>query len=359
MGALRLRSLPPEGADREPRRYRQVVDDVRAFLDASEAFFRAFAAVAWGALALAVLFHLLRLLLRVRGWQNIIRAAYPGTQVRYRSVFGAYMAGVGVNAIVPARGGDVVKLYLAKHRVEASTYPTLTSSLVVETLFDFVVATGLFLAAVQMGLLPGIPDLPRLPAFDWTFVVEHPRAAAFLGSVILGGLILLIAWATRHVKNFREKVTLGFAILRDWHVYVRQVVSWQAASWVARIASTFFFLRAFHVDATAETTLAVLVVGSLSTILPFTPGGAGTQQAILVFALAGAASSSTILAFSFGQQLVVTIVNVAIGFASILLMLGTLRWRGHVRGAEAEIRAKPPTGEPTSDAPSRAGRERV
>ncbi|MGH3023717.1 MAG: lysylphosphatidylglycerol synthase transmembrane domain-containing protein [Gaiellaceae bacterium] len=331
------------------------MDDVRGFLDASEAFFEALAAVAWGALALAVLFHLLRLVLRVRGWQNIIRAAYPGTRVPYRSVFGAYMAGVGVNAIVPARGGDVVKLYLAKHRIDGSTYPTLTSSLVVETLFDFVFAAILFLWAVQMGLLPGLPDLPRIPAFDWTFVVEHPRIAAFLGCVLLGGLILLIGWASRHVTAFRQKVTQGFAILRDRRVYFREVVSWQAASWVARIASTFFFLRAFHVDATVETTLAVLVVGGLSTMLPFTPGGAGTQQAILVFALAGAAASSTILAFSFGQQLVVTVVNVTLGFAAILLMLGTLRWRGHVRGAEAEIRSSRPDAEAEEPAPEPAG----
>lgn len=331
------------------------MDDVRGFLDASEAFFEALAAVAWGALALAVLFHLLRLALRVRGWQNIIRAAYPAARVPYRSVFGAYMAGVGVNAIVPARGGDVVKLYLAKHRVEGSTYPTLTSSLVVETLFDFVVATILFLWAVQMGLLPGLPDLPRIPAFDWTFVVEHPRIAAFLGCVLLGGLILLIGWASRHVTAFRQKVAQGFAILRDRRVYLREVVSWQAASWVARIASTFFFLRAFHVDATVETTLAVLVVGGLSTVLPFTPGGAGTQQAILVFALAGAASSSTILAFSFGQQLVVTIVNVALGFGAILLMLGTLRWRGHVRDAETEIRRSRPGAQPEEPSPEPTG----
>lgn len=323
------------------------MDDVRSFLDASEAFFRAVAAVAWGALALAILLHLLRLALRVRAWQNIIRAAYPGTKVPYRSVFGSYMAGVGVNAIVPARGGDVVKLYLAKHRVEGSTYPTLTSSLVVETLFDFVVASALFLWAIQMGLLPGLPDLPRLPAFDWAFVVEHPRIAVFIWCILLGGLIVLIAWASRHVTAFRQKLALGFAILHDWRVYAREVVSWQAGSWVARIVSVFFFLRAFHVDATFKTTVAVLVVGGLSTMLPFTPGGAGTQQAILVFALAGAASSSTILAFSFGQQLVVTIVNVALGFGAILLMLGTLRWRRHVRGDEAEIRGSQPEGEPS------------
>jgi uncharacterized membrane protein YbhN (UPF0104 family) len=205
-----------------------------------------------------------------------------------------------------------------------------------------------------MGLLPGLPDLPRLPAFDWRFVVEHPRVAAFVGCILLGGVILLVAWATRHVTAFKTKVAQGFAILRDRRVYLRQVVSWQAASWLARIGSTFFFLRAFHVDATVETTLAVLVVGSLSTMLPFTPGGAGTQQAILVFALAGAASSSTILAFSFGQQLVVTTVNVAIGFGAILLMLGTLRWRRHVGGAEAEIRGSQPEGEPRGPAGARS-----
>ena len=314
------------------------MDDVRAFLDASEAFFSAFAAVAWGALFLAVAFHLLRMVLRVRAWQNILQAAYPETKVRYWSTFGAYMAGVGVNAIVPARGGDVVKLYIARHRIDGSSYPTLASSLVVETLFDFVVATVLFLIAVQMGLLPGLPDLPRLPAFDWTFVVENPRIAVFIWCLLLGGVIVLIGWASRHVTAFKQKLALGFAILSDWRVYVREVVSWQAASWLARIASTFFFLRAFHVDATAETTLAVLVVAGLSTLLPFTPGGAGTQQAILVFALSGAASRSTILAFSFGQQLVITIVNVAIGFGAILLMLGTLRWRGHVRRDEEEMK---------------------
>jgi glycosyltransferase 2 family protein len=340
------------------------VDDVRAFLDASEAFFRAFAAVAWGSLLLAVGFHVLRLMMRVRAWQNILQAAYPETKVRYWSTFGAYMAGVGVNAIVPARGGDVVKLYIAKHRIEGATYPTLASSLVVETLLDFVVASILFVVAIQMGLLPGLPDLPRLPAFDWAFVVEHPRLALLIWCFMLAGLILLVSWASRHVTAFREKLALGFAILHDWHQYVREVVSWQAGSWVARVFSTFFFLRAFHVDATAKTTIAVLVVGGLSTVLPFTPCGAGTQQAILVFALSGAAAKSTILAFSFGQQLVVTIVNVAIGFGAILLMLGTLRWRRHVQGDEDEIRGRGPPGAdgpepPPAPEPIAADRERI
>ena len=55
-----------------------------------------------------------------------------------RTIAGAYLAGVGVNAIMPARGGDVLKLYLVQDRVEGTTYPTLGATLIVETLFDMV-----------------------------------------------------------------------------------------------------------------------------------------------------------------------------------------------------------------------------
>jgi uncharacterized membrane protein YbhN (UPF0104 family) len=323
------------------------VDDVRAFVDAAEAFFGHLAAVSGGALALALLLNLLRLAFRVRAWQNIIRAAYPGQPVAYWSVFGAYMAGVGVNAISPARAGDVVKVYLAKQRVPASSYPTLGSTLVVETLFDFVVALALFLAALQLGLLPGVPDLPGLPAFDWSFVAAHPRLAALLFCVLLAGAILLISWASHHVVAFREKVRRGFVALEDRRAFVTKVVSWQAASWLARVGSVYWFLEAFHIPATAESVLAVLVVQGLATMLPFTPGGAGAQQAVLVFALAGTASRSAVLSFSVGMQLATVAVNVAIGFVALALMLGTVRWRDHLRrdgglptGAPAAARSR-------------------
>ena len=333
-----------------------LVDDVRAFLDATEAFFSALASVSWGALLLGVLCHIARLALRVRGWQNILRASYPRERIPYGGVFGAYMAGVGVNAIAPARAGDVVKLYLAKRRVRHSTYPTLASTLVVETLFDFVVATALFFYAIKLGILPGIPDLPALPAFDWSFVAEHPRLAALLGSLLLAAILIFTAWASRRVTAFRAKVSLGFDILRHRDVFLKQVVSWQAASWVARALSVYFFLRAFHVDATVETTAAVLVVQGLSTMLPFTPGGLGTQQAVLLFALSGAAARSTILAFSVGMQLVTIVVNVAIGFGAIAVMMRTLRWRGRVFAPEeglASGAATPPTA-PSEPAGSRS-----
>jgi uncharacterized membrane protein YbhN (UPF0104 family) len=313
------------------------VDDVRWFIDAAQAFFSALASVAWIPLILGVLFHVVRLSLRVRAWQNILRASHPGSEVPYSTAFGAYVAGVGINSLAPARGGDVVKVYLAKQRIANSSYPTLGSTLLVETLFDFVVATGLFIYAISLGILPGVPDLPNIPAFDWSFVVEHPRLAVFIGCVLVGAAIVLVAWASRHVTAFREKVARGFLILGDRRAFLTQVVSWQAGSWIARALCVFFFLEAFHIDAGVETVVAVLVVQGLSTLLPFTPGGVGTQQAVLVFVLRGTATASAVLAFSVGMQLVTVAVNVALGFAALAVMLRTLRVRRHIFEARKDL----------------------
>jgi uncharacterized membrane protein YbhN (UPF0104 family) len=323
------------------------VDDVRAFIDATEAFFGALASVAWVPLILGILFHVVRLSLRVRAWQNILRASYPSSSVPYSTAFGAYVAGVGINSIAPARAGDVVKVYLAKHRIEGSSYPTLGSTLVVETIFDFVVATGLFLYAISLGILPGLPDLPKMPAFDWSFVVEHPRLAVFLGCVILGGAIVFIAWASRHVTAFREKVARGFLILGDRRAFLTQVVAWQAGSWLARAICVYCFLRAFHIDAGVDTVVAVLVVQGLSTLLPFTPGGVGTQQAVLVFALRGTAAASAVLAFSVGMQLVTVVVNVALGFGALAVMLRTLSVRRHIFEARKDVATAESTSPPS------------
>ena len=107
------------------------------FFHAVGVFFHHLAAVQWRFLGLAIACHVAKLVLRAAAWCTIVRAAYPGQRLRYRTALGAYVAGVGVNSIVPARGGDLVKMYLVKHRLPGATYATLTPTLLVETLFDF------------------------------------------------------------------------------------------------------------------------------------------------------------------------------------------------------------------------------
>ena len=97
-------------------------------------------------------------------------------------------------------------------------------------------------------------------------------------------------------------------------------------------------------NATIENALLVLVVGSISTLLPFTPGGAGAQQALLVIVLSGEATRSSILAYSVGAQVATTVVNVIIGFVALFLLFGGLRWRHMAHRADPTAEPEPRPG---------------
>jgi len=309
-------------------------------LDATRAFFDGLASVKWGPLALGILCHLLKVLARTRAWRNIVQAAYPKTNVRWRSVYGAYVAGVGVNAIVPARGGDILKLYLVKHRVEGSAYPTLAATLIVDTLFDTVLASALVAWALVFGFLPGLDVIPSLPAIDWLYLFQHPRLALAVVVGLLLVVVLGLTWGSRTVKDFWRRVEQGLTILRRPREYLRRVALWDAVDWSLRLASVYFFLRAFGLPGGAENVALVQTTMSLATALPFTPGGVGTEQALLLYVFEGDAPTSALLSFSIGVKIVLTVVNVVVGFLAILVMLGTFDWRRHTaRDADAIERA--------------------
>ena len=298
-------------------------------------FFNHLAAVEWKWLAIGILCHLCKLVAVSRAWQNIIRAAYPDRPVRWRQMFGSYVAGTGVNALIPARGGDVVRLFLAKRRIEGSTYTTLVSTSLLQTLFDMLVATCFIVWAVTQHVLPGLDALrsPSLPALDYSWAFRHPVAGLILFGLLLLFGTALVAWIAERVDEFRVKVAQGFAAFRDRSYYLRRVVFWQLVDWTLRLVTVFFFLRAFGIPATLRNALLVQVSQSLATIFPVSPAGIGTEQALLLYIFRNVTSKSMALSFSVGMRVTLIIVNAVVGFTAILLMTGTLRIR---RAAEAD-----------------------
>jgi uncharacterized membrane protein YbhN (UPF0104 family) len=313
---------------------RQVYEDVGEFFHAVKVFFDELAGVGWGALAIALSLHLGKVLLRTVAWRNILRASFSGVRIRWAPVCGAYVAGVGINSIVPGRAGDLVKLYLVRHRFPETTYTTLATTLVTETLLDFVLATAFFLWALSQGVVPSI----HTPAFDWGWLLDHGKTTATVVALVTVAVIWL-SWKLSQNADLKQRFGQGFAVLRDRRRYMREVGSWQLASWVLRIASLYWFLKAFHVHPSIHNALLCQVVDSLSTLLPFSPGGAGTKQGFLVAILHGQAPTSRLLAFSVGQYVAVTLFNVALAAVAIYAMLRTLRLReilGRAKAAEPE-----------------------
>lgn len=310
-----------------------------AFLDAVFVFWRHLSSVRWEPLGIALGLHLLRLVLRGVAWRNILAAAYPGTRVRTVPVFGAYVAGVGVNALAPARAGDVVKVYLVHRRIDGATYPTLASSLLVETLFDFVAAGAIFVWALTAGVFPSRAVLERLPSVDWSWPVRHQTAALIIGLAVAALLVVAVASVRRRVERFREQVGRGFAILRDRSAYLTRVAFLQALSWVARLATIYLFLRAFRLTPSVHNALVVQTVDSVSTLMPITPGGAGTKQGLTAYALRDEFSVSAVVSFSVGMNIALVVANVVLGAIALLLMARTLRFRRLAAEARAEPRA--------------------
>lgn len=308
-----------------------------AFLHAVAVFFHHLTEVKWSALGIALACHVTKLLFRSRAWQNILRASFPDTKLKLRTAFGAYVAGVGVNSIVPARGGDVVKLYLVRQRMPEANYPTLGATLVVETIFDFVVAGALMVWALSIGVLPTHQVYSRIPTVDWKFFLRHEQATAIGIGVLFVAALFAFFWARRRVEGFWDHIRLGFAVLRDRRAFMLGVVAPQAISWVFRIATLYFALEAFGVHASIHNALLAQVVDSLATLFPATPGGAGTKQGLIVFLFRNQAiSKSLLLAFSVGMNIAITAINLLMGLAAIGLMARTLSFKRLRSRAEAE-----------------------
>jgi uncharacterized membrane protein YbhN (UPF0104 family) len=293
-------------------------------------FFGHLAAVGWTSLALALCCHFTKLLCVSRAWRNIIAASYPEAEVPYRTVWGALLGRVGVNAIVPARGGDLAGLFLVKRRVEGSTIATLATTLVALTLFDSVAAACFIGWALAAGALPGRTVLSRLPGFDFGWLFDHLQGALIVLGVVLLVLVLLLLWFAEQLFEFRRRLARGFAVFSDKSRYLRRVAVWQVADWSLRLGTIFFFLRAFHVPATLHNAVLVQVTQSLAVLFPISPSGIGTEQALLLYIFSGTAAKTTLLSFSVGMRVTLILFNALLGFTAIFLMLRTLRWRQRV-----------------------------
>ena len=299
----------------------RVLDGIEAFLDqlASVDFFPVF---------LAVLAQLAKLSCTSMAWRNVLAAAYPDKAVRRQSILGAYFAGVGVNALVPMRAGDAVRIVLAHRAITGSTYTTVVSSTLVLSIFDFVAASSILLwAALTQDQLPQIGDLPNLRSFDFAWLLDHPLAAELTLAGVLLAAVLFGIWIHGHVVDFWGRVQQAFAVVRKPSRYLRSVALWQAGDWTFRLVAIWFLLDAFDIPQSLENVLLVQASASVATLLPLTPAGIGTEQAFLLYAFRGTVPSSQLLAFSVGMKLMTVGTNVVAGFTAIALTLRTVRFQ--------------------------------
>ena len=308
--------------------------NIDRFARAAEAFFDNLAAIGWGALVVALFLWAGMLLARSHGWANALRAAYPRSRVDERFITAAFLAGAGFNAFLPARVGDAVKILLSKKSIPGSSYPAVASSFAVLAPFDTGIGILVLIYALSLGLLPALPEIPDLPAFEIAFWAEHPQLLMlFLTALGIGAVVLFVILA-RRAEAFWQHIKQGVVILRTPRRYLREVAAWQMVGWLFRFAAFWFFLDAFNIGGSFENVLLVMSVESVAKALPFTPGGAGAQQALLVATLEGP-SRAAVLSFSVGQGLAVAVWAALLGFVSLAVVFRITDWRRLLREGRA------------------------
>ena len=282
-------------------------------------------------LGLGVVLYLAAQTVRPRGWHTILRAAFPeATDLRPRDVIRAYLAGAGVNAIVPARGGDVVKLALVRRRIAGARYSTLAATFIPETLFETAFGTALVAWALAMGFIPVPTTSGELPALDVSLVLRHPVQSAVV-------VVVLAVVGRRLVRVLHGALRQGTAILCSPRRFVTGVASWQALARVIRLGAFAAFMAAFGLPVTPATVVLVMAAQGGGRILPLAPASAGLRLAMLSYGFVEVTGRpvdiAAITAFTFGVGAVMALSGLAVATVILAQEFGTLSPRRAIAAA--------------------------
>jgi hypothetical protein len=275
----------------------------------------------------------------MRAWHAALAETAP--QLRYRDVVLAHLGGAGFNGVIPAHGGDAVKLALLKRRAPEAPLGQLLGSLGPPAALEALLTALLLAWAVATGVVempsPGVIPLPLVGA-----------AAA-----LAAGLLWLLA---RKAPKLLRDVRTGMTALRRPGDLLRNVLPWVLAARAFRFAAIACFLAAVGLSATPVGLLVVMaVLGGVGSNGPASaPVRIAVLSASLPAVLGQAVSLQTATTLLGALQLSPLIVNFAISVTVLAITLRTTSPRkvvAYCRSCIAAHRTPAPATAEASPAP--------
>jgi uncharacterized protein (TIRG00374 family) len=260
----------------------------------------------------------------LRWWVMLIREWQAN---EYTSLLGGVYLGQMFNILLPARLGELARIYFVSERIKI-TKSGLMGSLVLEKVIDIItfgIALLLLITAIS------------LPAW----VTEPGKTLIYLSLISLVTVIALVLWGRRiltwitpllkrlpaswgeRFAGILERALSGFDSMRYWK---RQLPIWLLTifSLVLSTLTNYSILRAIHIQAPFTAALFVLIVLQVGSAPPSAPGKLGVFHYLAVLALS-AFSVEKDLALAYGVLLYVVALlpKVLIGVGVLVLS----RWR--------------------------------
>ncbi|HKG94946.1 MAG TPA: lysylphosphatidylglycerol synthase transmembrane domain-containing protein [Gemmatimonadaceae bacterium] len=219
--------------------------------------------------------------LRARRWRTILDPVEPG--VPLGKLWRATAVGMMVNNVIPARVGELVRVYALTREAPRVTFSAGFASLAVDRLFDAVVLFGLMLLSM---FSPAFPRGARIGNQQ----VTHWVGGATLGILALLAMLYLIvvfparvitlyeAFARRVAPRYEERgksILLAFAsglgVLRRPARFA-SVLAWTVLHWLVNAAAFWIGFRAVGIDAPYSAALFVQGLIAFGVALPSAPG---------------------------------------------------------------------------------------
>lgn len=226
-------------------------------------------------LFIALLFVALAYALKILRWLIMLRSL--GARIGFRDAAPPFLGGVAFNNILPLRAGDVIRV-LAFQRFTGVPASGQIGTLALERLMDLLVLTGLLFATLSF----------------WPVDVLDEALLAALRLVALGAmaavLLFILApaplrWTVRRTEHRLPRLRpAGEALLRlsdavatlSRPVFLARVLVLSLLAWIAEGGVYFAVGHALGVADDPQVALLALSVGTLSTMIPSSPGYVGT-----------------------------------------------------------------------------------
>ncbi len=211
------------------------------------------------------------------------------------------------NLIIPARLGDIVRVFILKHEFN-TTYSEGVSSLVVERVFD--IFTVALLGALSLLFVLNTP-----PWFTTLIIVP------LVAGVIFFVFLLFIGKFSSENKYIAIILNMLHEI-KQASLSIRSITVLGTSSiiiWLLDILVCYAVVCMFELQVPFALVVLAVVIGNLVKAVPLTPGGMGTYEAALAitFGLAGGVSAPSAILIAVIDHLIKNLVTLAGGIVSI------------------------------------------
>jgi uncharacterized protein (TIRG00374 family) len=242
----------------------------------------------------------------LRGWRYHIILRNLNYAVTIAASTACIFVSQTVNLIVPARLGDIVRVFILNHEYSV-TYSEGVSSLVVERVFD--VFTVALLGAVAIFFVPNVP------AWFYTIIVLP---------LVVGVIFFIVLLFMGKLTSENRYITIILTILHEIKrasLSLKAIVVLGISSmviWLLDVLVCVSVVMMFQQQIPLAVVVLAVVIGNLVKAIPLTPGGLGTYEISLAitFRLAGVEPAvATLIAII--DHLIKNLVTLAGGIVSI------------------------------------------